>query len=127
MSPLDRVAILLVFALASSYACGQSAEEREQAAANERHARSVRLWQGVFDERMRSITSRCSETPEQLSRLLTRDSTLTVQLNGKTQPVFPLLSAVARSTVHHDPKKSCVKPIDSVAALVRLNNARTRR
>ena len=125
MSPLGRVAIVLVLAAASSYACGPSTGE--QADASEKHARSVRLWQGVFDERMRSITAHCSESPEQLSRLLTRDSTLTVQLNGKTQPVFPLLSAVARATVHHESTKSCVRPIDSVATLVRLNNARTRR
>src|SRR4030081_1879622 len=107
MSPVGRVAILLLLSLASSNACGPSAEERERAAASERHARTVRMWQDVFDKRIRNITSRCRETPEQLSRLFTRDSTLTVQMNGKTQPIFPFLSAVARATVHHDSTKSC--------------------
>jgi hypothetical protein len=125
MSPLARVAILLVFALACSSACGPSAEEREQAAAKERHARAVRLWQGAFDQRIRSITSHCREGPEQLSRLLTRDSSLTVQLNGKTQPRFTFLSALARATVHHDSTQSCAGRIDSVAALLRLEDARS--
>jgi hypothetical protein len=127
MSPLGRVAILLLLSLASGNACGASAEERERAAATERHARAVRLWQEVFDRRTRNITSRCSETPDQLSRLFTRDSTLTVQMNGKTQPIFPFLSAVARATVHHDSTKSCARSIDSVAALLRLENARSGR
>ena len=127
MSPLGRVAILLLLSLASSNACGPSAEERERAAASERHARAVRMWQEVFDVRMRNITSRCSETPAQLSRLLTRDSALTVQMNGKTQPKFTFLSTVARATVHHDSTKSCAGPIDSVAALLRLENARSGR
>ena len=127
MSPVGRVAILLLLSLASSNACGPSAEERERAAASERHARTVRMWQDVFDKRIHNITSRCSDTPEQLSRLFTRDSTLTVQMNGKTQPIFPFLSAVARATVHHDSTKSCAGPIDSVAALLRLGNARSGR
>ena len=127
MSPLARVAIPLIIVLAGSHACGPSAEERERAAANERHARAVTSWQGVYDQRFRSITSHCRETPEQLSRLLTRDSTLTIQLNGKTQPRFTFLSTVARLTAHHDSTKACAGPIDSAAAQLRLEDARSGR
>ncbi len=96
-------------------ACGPSEEERQEAQRTRDEARRLAILYRVFDEHVLQVSQHCREGLDALRQLLMRDSTLTVQVRGRTEPSFPFLTAVAHATAKHDSTMSCSRLVDSVA------------
>lgn len=100
-------------------ACGPSAEEREQAEAERQRVQRIAMLQQLFERDVRQAGERCRERADGLRQLILQHSDLTVQMNGKLEPVGVFAAGVANAAAHHDASASCARLVDSVAKALR--------
>jgi len=116
--PLRWIALSLVL-LAS---CGPSEEElqrRKEAADDSARVRRWAIVLNLVERDMRTAKQHCRESMDEFRTLLTKDSSLTVQINGKMEPLGQFILGVRAATEHHDSTKSCATLVDSVASATR--------
>jgi hypothetical protein len=112
----------LVLSLALLAACGPSEQELQQqkdAAADSAEARRWAVIRGFVERDIQTAEQHCRESVDELRALLTKDSSLTWQKAGHTEPFGDVARAMRNATLHHDSTKSCAPLADSVTRTIR--------
>ena len=111
--------LIVTLALLVPAACGPSAEERQQAEQDRRHAMALALVQESMDSNLQRIGQHCRERTAGLRTLLTQYPDFMVEINGKTEPQLEFAVDLAQASARHDSIASCARLVDSVARMLR--------
>jgi len=117
---IRMVRSIIPVAMAATLACG--GPSAQQKAAEQENAQRWAIVMQSIRIKIDSLAARCQESPDQLTRLLIRDTTRTFVKDGERLPTRGILNALDSATAHNDSKKTCAGTIDSIVTVLHREN-----